>query len=242
MGLLACSLWPAGKEVAASFFEMSFVPRLNKLPAAQRVLWPKLKEVPRHFVLYGGTALALRLEHRISVDFDFFSSQPFVPVQLRGTMNFLATAEVLQTEPNTLTVSAPCPEPVKISFFGGLTLGRVREPEWSEDGVIQVASLLDVAACKMAVVQERAEAKDYLDVHAILKSGVTLPDMLGAAQAVYGEQFNAMVTLKALSYFKDGNLANLPDVVKKTLRDAAADVKEISDFARLPGGLTPEND
>jgi hypothetical protein len=209
------------------------------LPAAQRALWPKLKEVPGHFVLYGGTALALRLGHRTSVDFDLFSSEPIAPVQLRGALGFLANAESLQIAPNTLTVSVPCPEPVKISFFGGLKLGRVSDPERSEDGVMQIASLLDVAACKMAVVQERPEAKDYLDVHAILQSGVTLPEMLGAAQAIYGEQFNSMITLKALSYFEDGNLAALPEEVKRALRAAVVTVKEIPSFARLAGGLTP---
>ena len=209
------------------------------LPAAQRALWPKLKEVPRHFVLYGGTALALRLGHRTSVDFDFFSSEPITPVQLRGALSFLDKAESLQIAPNTLTVSVPCPGPVKILFFGGLRLGRVGEPELSEDGVMQVASLLDVAACKMALVQERPEAKDYLDVHAILQNGATLPEMLGAAQVVYGEQFNSMITLKALSYFEDGNLATLPQEVKKALREATVAVKEIPSFARLAGGLIP---
>jgi len=209
------------------------------LPAAQRALWPKLKEVPRHFVLYGGTALALRLGHRTSVDFDLFSSEPIAPAELRNALSFLANAEPLQIAPNTLTVSVSCPEPVKISFFGGLRLGRVKEPEWSDDGVMQVASLLDVAACKMAVVQERPEAKDYLDVYAILRSGVTLPEVLGAAQAVYGEQFNSMISLKALSYFGDGNLATLPEEVKRILRETSVAVKEIPTFARLGGGLAP---
>jgi hypothetical protein len=54
----------------------SFSPRLDVLPATQRRLWPELRGVPPQFVLYGGTALALRLGHRHSVDFDFFSSIP----------------------------------------------------------------------------------------------------------------------------------------------------------------------
>ncbi len=220
---------------------MSFAPRLDRLPAAQRALWPKLREMPGQFVLYGGTALALRLGHRASVDFDFFSSDPVAPAQLQRSLAFLAGAETLQVAPNTLTVLVRCPEPVKISFFGGLALGRVREPERTEDRVVKVASLLDVAACKMAVVQERAEAKDYLDVYAVLQNGVTLPEMLGAAQAVYGEQFNAMITLKALSYFEDGDLGSLPEEVKKTLSSAAAAVKEIQNYSRLPGGLAPAN-
>ena len=49
----------------------TFQPRLDILPASQRTLWPELDATPDHFTLYGGTALALRLGHRQSVDFDF---------------------------------------------------------------------------------------------------------------------------------------------------------------------------
>ena len=51
-------------------------PRLDILPDQQRDLWPKLAAVPPRFILYGGTAIALRLGHRISVDFDFYASLP----------------------------------------------------------------------------------------------------------------------------------------------------------------------
>jgi len=52
---------------------MTFSPELNILPTSQRALWKELKATPKHFVLYGGTALALRLGHRISEDFDCFA-------------------------------------------------------------------------------------------------------------------------------------------------------------------------
>jgi len=55
----------------------TFQPRLDILPDSQRTLWPSLAPLQQlRFVLYGGTAIALRLGHRVSVDFDFFSSQP----------------------------------------------------------------------------------------------------------------------------------------------------------------------
>ena len=54
-----------------------FEPRLDILPPAQRRLWNELGSTPPDFVLYGGTALALRLGHRQSEDFDFFSSYSF---------------------------------------------------------------------------------------------------------------------------------------------------------------------
>ena len=49
------------------------------LPATQRRLWDSGLGVPAHFVLCDGTALALRLGHRQSVDFDFFSAENFSP-------------------------------------------------------------------------------------------------------------------------------------------------------------------
>jgi hypothetical protein len=45
---------------------MTFSPKLNILPASQRALWKELKAAPKHFVLYGGTGLALRLGHRFT--------------------------------------------------------------------------------------------------------------------------------------------------------------------------------
>ena len=49
-----------------------FSPRLDILPPPQISLWPELGQVPADFALYGGTALALHLGHRESIDFDFF--------------------------------------------------------------------------------------------------------------------------------------------------------------------------
>jgi len=97
----------------------------------------------------------LRIGHRPSLDFDFFSSSSFVAEQLISAIPFLADARILQNEAQTLTVSIQRGGLVKISFFGGLTLGRVRDPEETGDGVLIVASLLDLAGVKAAVVQKR---------------------------------------------------------------------------------------
>jgi hypothetical protein len=55
---------------------MDFTPRLDILPPPQRRLWHELAALPAEFVLYGGTALALHLGHRQSVDFGFFGNRP----------------------------------------------------------------------------------------------------------------------------------------------------------------------
>jgi len=219
---------------------MSFVPRLDALPKPQQRLWPELKQVPPYFVLYGGTAVALRLGHRQSVDFDFFANQEFNPAVLLASLPLLRGAVVYDSKPNTLTVGVDRGERVKISFFGGMSLGRVQNPESTDDGVMMVASLLDVAAAKMKVILERIQRRDYVDICALLKAGVKLADMLAAAQALH-DQFNPMISLRAVGYFKDGDLPSLPDDVKKTLTKAAGETcrGDIPPMAKLPGGLVP---
>jgi hypothetical protein len=56
-----------------------FKPNLSVLPEPQRQLWAELRNTPKTLVLYGGTALALRLGHRQLEDFDFFSNTSFHP-------------------------------------------------------------------------------------------------------------------------------------------------------------------
>ena len=217
---------------------MNFAPRLAALPPAQRALWPELKQVPRQFVLYGGTALALRLGHRQSEDFDLFADAPVNPEELLETLPLLKGATVRQKAPNTLTVAVHRTGPVKLSLFG-LSLRRVGEPDLTDDGVMRVATLRDIGGCKMAVIQSRSEAKDYLDIYALLKQGLELAEMLGAAQAIYGEQFFPMITLKALAWFKDGDLPGLPADVKEALSRAAGDVRQILNLKPLRGGVSP---
>jgi len=204
---------------------MTFSPKLNILPESQRALWKELKPTPKHFVLYGGTALALRLGHRVSEDFDFFTNATFEPQDLVQRIAYLRDGKVTLQRENTLTVVLDRNGPVSVSFFGGLALSRVSSPDTANDNGIQVASLLDVAGCKMAVVQSRAEGKDYRDIVALLENGISLPKALAAAKAIYGDQFEPRTTLRALSYFADGDLPKLPASMQNALRTAATGVK-----------------
>jgi hypothetical protein len=218
-----------------------FTPNLQILPPAQRRLWDELGHTPRQFVLYGGTALALRLGHRHSEDFDFFSNKSFAPDALRKAVPYLQDAEMSQFESNTLTAIVDRGGPVKVSFFGGLKLNRVHEPEVAEDNRIEVASLLDVAATKLTTIQQRAQARDYEDLAAIVGSGICLAETLAAAVAVYGKEFNGALSLKALTYFADGDLPNLSPATQRELRMLASEVN-LSKIPRVQAkvGLTGE--
>ena len=146
-----------------------------------------------------------------------------------------------QFEANTLTAIVDRNGPVKVSFFGGLALNRVQDPDVTPDNGIHVASLLDVAATKLATIQQRAQARDYEDLSAIIAAGISLSDALAAASAVYGKQFNGVLSLKALTYFADGDLPQLNSGIQEHLRSLAAQVnlKQIP-VLKSRTGLTEE--
>lgn len=215
----------------------AFLPRLEILPPGQRALWPDLRPMAgMGFVLYGGTAIALRLGHRESVDFDFFTERSFDHPALMGALPFAKDAKVLQEDPNTLTLLVTHPDfsgsPVKVSFFGGIAAGRVFPPEATEDGVLLAASMADLLAHKLKVIHQRAEKKDYLDLHALLSHGLALPEGLACASALFGRAFQPRVALQAMTYFKDGDLPELPLEIQGALAQAAASVEAIPP---LPG-------
>jgi hypothetical protein len=210
----------------------SFAPRLDVLPDAQQRLWPELAQTPEDFTLYGGTAIALRLGHRQSLDFDFFAlTLSFEPRALLETVPYLRGAKVRQSSANTLSVTVERGSSVQLSFFGGLGLGQVAPAEEVEGPRFKVATLIDLAGMKAAVVTQRAELKDYLDIHALLtKGGLPLAEMLAAASIIYGDQFSPLLSLKAIAYHEDAALAALAPSLK---RDLAAAVKQ-TDPHRLP--------
>jgi hypothetical protein len=200
------------------------------LPAAQQALWAELQQVPSGFVLYGETALALRLAHRTSVDFDLFSTDPLDRRKL-DRLPFLNTAQVLQDEPDALTISVDRGQPVKVSFLGPVRFGRVGTPQLA--GRVPVASLLDLAATKIKVLLQRVEAKDYLDIAAVLRAGVPLAEVLRGARTLFGDAFNPLVAQKTLSWFEGVSLEGVDPASRELLSRAALQDVELPPLARL---------
>jgi Nucleotidyl transferase AbiEii toxin, Type IV TA system len=222
---------------------MSFTPKLGSLPAAQRALWPELAQVPRHFVLYGGTAVALHYSHRASVDFDFFTTQPVEPDELMRSLSFLRGAKPVQVSANTLEVEVTRGEAaVKIQFIGALPYRRVHDPQVTADQVMRVASPLDLLANKLRTIWMRSQSKDFLDIDEMLRQGVGLKNGLGAAYAIFGGEFNSHISLRALGYFNDGDLLSLPQPVKDRLVNEVNSVigEALPEFEALPGGISPD--
>ncbi len=119
---------------------------------------------------------------------------------------------------------------VKVSFFGGLTLGQLSVPDIAEGNAIAVASLRDIFGMKCATVPQRNEARDYHDIHALItQQKIGLSEGIAAARAIYGRQYNPVLTLQALQYFDDLK-DPLPEAVRLALLAA---VKSVS-LDRIP--------
>jgi hypothetical protein len=205
---------------------------LDVLPAGQRQFWPELRSArDLGLVLYGGTAIALQLGHRTSVDFDFFTERPLDLAGIRSAFPFVASGQVLQEQPDTLSLQvateATTEEIVNVSFFGSIGIGRVGEPLLTDDGILSVASLDDLMATKVKVLLQRVEAKDYQDIAAMIGAGVSLAKGLASARQMYGPAFQPSESLKALIYFEGGDLRTLTEDVKHTLVYATRTIRDL---------------
>ncbi len=154
-----------------------------------------LKE--NNFYLAGGTALAVYLGHRTSLDFDFYTKLRFDSTLLyRKIEDVFGTKAVLSLkEKNTLSCKIL---DVNLSFFWYKypPLKKTRK----FDGVL-LASLEDIAAMKLIAVYQRPAKRDYIDVYFLLRI-FSLEQMFSLVKKKY-PNFNLYYSLRALSYFED---------------------------------------
>lgn len=159
-----------------------------------------LAKLSKNFVLSGGTALALQINHRKSFDLDFFS-QKEIPSNLLGKLkNLLKVTTVLVNSPDELSIMV-LPE-IKISF--------IYYPFSSNQDLVTIKDNLRIfsvpilAAQKAYTIGRRGTYRDYFDIYAILKDKyLTLEKIIKRAQEIYGEIFNPKLFLEQLVYFDD---------------------------------------
>ena len=173
------------------FYEILDKPRRDLLPN-----FSKLKD---SFYLAGGTALALYLGHRDSIDFDFFS-----PIEFSTAVLFSQLEEILkghsllriQEEKNTLTLLVN--SEIRISFF--YYSAPLLEPLLDEEN-LKIASIIDIASMKLSAIVSRSVNKDYVDLYYILQS-ISLNKLLKQVK-VKLPSLDENLILKSLVYFED---------------------------------------
>lgn len=139
----------------------------NILDKKRRDLLPLLASFKSDFYLAGGTALALQLGHRDSVDFDFFTTKNIDTQALFFSLKSVFRGHSLlkvQEEKNTLTVVVD--EHIKLSFF---TYPYPLIEKLLSTPYLHLASIADIGCMKLSAVTGRAANKDYIDLYFILK-------------------------------------------------------------------------
>jgi len=149
------------------------------------------------FVLVGGTALALQLGHRISIDIDLFSQAPFNEGELADYLHVKYNFELDFISKNTLKGEI---DGVQLDCIAH-QYPRINSLNIEEN--IRLSSLDDIAAMKLnAITGDGTRMKDFIDI-AFLSCKIPFIRMLNGYKLKYNA--NPVIPIKALSYFDDIN-------------------------------------
>jgi hypothetical protein len=160
-------------------------------------LLPLIKKFSDRFGMVGGTAIALHLGHRRSIDFDLFTFEDFDNLRIREKIKkSYKIKEVLFQSPNQLSVVV---EDAKITFYK-----YPYEIEYSDyfDDIIKIPDLLTLAAMKAFALGQRAKWKDYVDLYFVFKK-YSLPVVVEKTYDMFGSEFNEKLFREQLSYLED---------------------------------------
>jgi hypothetical protein len=151
------------------------------------------------FYLAGGTALALQIGHRLSVDFDLFRNEPITPSlfpRVERAFPFPATPLVNNADELTVVLNG-----VKVTFLNYPF--PVLDPFEIYDG-LPLLSVREIAATKAYTIGRRGSYKDYVDLYYVLaERHTTLLEIIANAEKKFGDAFNARQFLEQLVYLGD---------------------------------------
>jgi len=169
----------------------------NILTTNQKKLLPLIKKFSLDFYLVGGTAIALHLGHRRSIDFDLFTEKKFNPLKIRTKIlkDYSIEYTFSQGE-GELTILV---EKVKLTFF----YYPFKIPHnYFFNKIISLPDLLTLGAMKAFALGKRAKWKDYVDFYFILQK-FSLKDLIEKTRLIFKNEFNEKLFRSQLSYFDD---------------------------------------
>lgn len=169
----------------------------------------------KDFYLAGGTALALQIGHRISIDFDFFSKKDI-------SKNLLNKVKKVFTDKN-ISISVNNPDELTI-FIDNIKITFLKYPfsvlkKLVNYQNINLLSIQEIAATKAYTVGRRGSLKDYVDLYFIIQENYSdLDKIINLSEQKYKNEFNGRLFLEQLIYLKDiedENIIFLKDKINK---------------------------
>ncbi len=188
------------------------MPRLHKeiLTDEQKDLLPLVRKFSKKFFMVGGTAAALYMGHRRSIDFDLFSLEPFSNIDIRRKILRIRRIEntlVNRSGEFTVTVKG-----VRMTFFH-YPFRTVKSKTAFYD-VIKIPDLLTLAAMKAYALGQRAKWKDYVDLYFVMEKYRGIGVIIKKARKIFGSEFNEKMFRAQLAYFQDIDYSEKPIYMK----------------------------
>ena len=167
-------------------------------PIEQAKLLPIVRLFHKNFGLVGGTAIALQIGHRQSLDFDMFSLREFSNTKIKKLLTDSKTkiSKVYKDEKGQFTFLV---NNVQFTFFHYPF--NISFPVKWEAGTMP--SLLTLAAMKAYALGRRAKWKDYVDLYFIIKNHYSFEEVKAEAKKIFKGEFNERIFRESLSYFED---------------------------------------
>ena len=159
---------------------------------------PLLEKFSKDFGLVGGTAIALQIGHRNSIDFDLFSLKPFENTKIRRKIqNMEKIDRIIRDEDGQFTFLIGA---VQLTFFHYPF--SIKFDNWLDD-IVAMPGLLTLAAMKAYALGRRAKWKDYVDLYFITKHFHRISEVTKKGGEIFAGEFNEKIFREQLSYFKD---------------------------------------
>ena len=189
---------------------------------------PLVKLFKKEFYLVGGTAIALHIGHRRSIEFDLFKFSPIKPksiIQTISDFNYKYNITRRVTEQLNVNIND-----VKFTFYQYPF--KINASEKLED-ILRLPTLLDLSAMKAYAMGRRSKWKDYVDLYFILKDHFSIQQISERTSELYGQLFSEKLFRAQLSYFDDIDYTEPVEflvqpvseqVIKSFLIDKATDI------------------
>lgn len=187
----------------------------------------KTCEFTKDFYLAGGTALAIQLGHRESVDLDFFSRKLFSVSEMEKKMPLIGKYILDKKDERTLDGSL---DGVKISFFH---YDYSQLFPFLDFDNIKLADERDIACMKIDAVSSRGSKKDFIDLYFLLEK-YGLSEIISFFEQKYSDiKFNKLHIFKSLTYFDDAEDEPMPIMIRsvdweKVKKKMAEEVEKIT--------------
>ena len=168
------------------------------LSKEQKELLPLIRQFKREFYLVGGTAIALQIGHRRSIDFDLFkmsklNASKTIKKMDTAKFSYIVTRRV--SEQINMVMNA-----VKITFY---QYPYAIEANVDFENNLRMPDLLTLAAMKAYALGRRAKWKDYIDLYFLLRDFYTLDQITQKADKLFGQMFIGKLFRSQLAFHKD---------------------------------------